>query len=282
MKEEKWNLIIRPQARWFDLNLKEAWRYRDLLVLLVKRDFIAQYKQTILGPLWHFITPVFTTLTFTVIFGNIAKLPTDGLPAIVFYMSGVTIWNYFAQILTSTSNTFVTNAGIFGKVYFPRIVSPLATVFSKTIQFAIQLLLLLSFVVYYKMTGFLPGMDWINLLLIPLVVVIIAGMGLGLGIMLSSLTTKYRDLSVLIGFGVNLLMYMTPVIFPLSSVSAKFRAVLELNPLTAVIEFFRYITVGVGSFNSGSLIYSFVWMMVLCFLGLMLFNRVEKNVMDTV
>ncbi len=204
------------------------------------------------------------------------------MPPIVFYMSGVTIWNFFAQTLTSTSNTFITNAGIFGKVYFPRIVSPLATVLSKTIQFGIQLLLLLSFVTYYKYTGSLPGMNWMNLLLIPFVVLMMSGMGLGLGIMLSSLTTKYRDLSVLIGFGVNLLMYLTPVIYPLSSVSDRFRAVLGLNPLTPVIEFFRYITVGVGSFDAASLFYSFIWMAGLCLLGLLLFNKVEKNVMDTV
>ena len=225
--QSDWDLIIQPKNRWLDLQLREIWRYRDLLFLFVKRDFIAQYKQTILGPLWHFINPIFTTLTFTVIFGNIAKLSTDGTPQLVFYMSGITIWNLFAQTLTSTGSTFLSNTGIFGKVYFPRLVSPLATVLSKTIQFGIQLLLLLCFVGYYKWGGQLMDMNWVNLLYLPLVVILMSGFGLGIGIIISSMTTKYRDLNVLIGFGINLFMYATPVIYPLSSVPDKYRYLLS-------------------------------------------------------
>jgi len=279
---QDWDLIIQTKKRWLDLQLLEVWRYRDLLLLFVKRDFIAQYKQTILGPLWHFINPLFTTLTFTIIFGNIAKLSTDGTPQLVFYMSGIAIWNLFAQTLTSTGSTFLANAGIFGKVYFPRLVSPLATVLSKTIQFGIQLLLLLCFVVYYKWNGLLSEMHWVNLLYLPLVVILMSGIGLGLGIILSALTTKYRDLNVLIGFGINLFMYATPIIYPLSSVPEQYRLYLEWNPISPLIEFFRFIFTGVGTFNLYSIGYSAFMTLVLVFLGMLIFNRVERTYMDTV
>jgi lipopolysaccharide transport system permease protein len=265
-----------------DLQLREVWRYRDLLLLFVKRDFIAQYKQTILGPLWHFINPIFTTLTYTVIFGNIANLSTDGTPQVVFYMSGITIWNFFAQTLTGTGSTFLNNAGIFGKVYFPRMVSPLATVLSRTIQFGIQLLLLLFFVSYYKWNGYLGGMSWINLLYLPLVVFIMGGFGLGLGIIVSSLTTKYRDMNVLIGFGISLLMYSTPVIYPLSAVPDKYQYLIAWNPITPLIEFFRFIFTGTGTFSGYMLGYSAVMMICFVLTGMIIFNRVEKTFMDTV
>ena len=277
-----WDIIIRPRDKWLDLKLRDVWRYRDLLLLFVQRDFVAQYKQTVLGPLWHFINPIFTTLTYTLIFGNIAKLSTDGTPQLVFYMSGVTIWNFFAQTLTGTGSTFLTNAGIFGKVYFPRLVSPLATVCSKMIQFGIQLLLLLIFVGYYRATGYLPGMAWHNLLYLPLIVLLMGGFGLGLGIILSSLTTKYRDLNVLIGFGINLFMYATPVIYPLSSIPAEYRVFLEWNPLSPLVEFFRYIFTGAGTFSPATLGYSTAMMALFLFIGLLIFNRVEKTFMDTV
>lgn len=286
MKKEEdiqnWDLIIQPKNRLLDLQLSEIWRYRDLMLLFVKRDFIAQYKQTVLGPLWHFINPIFTTLTYTVIFGNIAKLSTDGTPRLVFYMSGITIWNLFAQTLTGTGSTFLTYAGIFGKVYFPRMVSPLATVMSTMIKFSIQLGLLLCFVVYHKVQGYMPGMDWTNLIYLPVVVVLMSGFGLGLGIILSSLTTKYRDLNILVGFGINLLMYATPVIYPLSSVPGEYRYLLEWNPISPLIEFFRYLFTGAGTFSAYSLGYSALMMGIFLFFGILIFNRVEKTFMDTV
>lgn len=281
-KDADWDLVVTSKHRLLNLNLKEVWRYRDLMFLFVKRDFVAQYKQTILGPLWHFINPIFTTLMYTIIFGNIAKLSTDGTPQLVFYMSGITIWNFFAQTLTGTGSTFLTNAGIFGKVYFPRMVSPLATALSKTLLFSIQLLLLLCFVIHYKWTNQLPLMEWKSLLFLPLVVFLTSGFGLGLGIILSSLTTKYRDLNVLVGFGINLLMYTTPVIYPLSSVPDQYRALILWNPLSPLVEFYRYIFTGVGTFSIGSLGYSTAMMAILMFFGLLIFNKVEKTFMDTV
>jgi lipopolysaccharide transport system permease protein len=278
----EWDLIISPDGSFFSLNLREIWRYRDLLILFVKRDFVAQYKQTILGPLWHFISPIFTTLTFTFIFGNVAKLSTDGTPQLVFYMSGITIWNYFSQTLTSTGSTFLANAGIFGKVYFPRMVSPLATVLSNTIKFGIQFLMLMFVVGYFYLEGKLPGFEWVNLLLVPVVVIMAGVMGLGLGIILSSLTTKYRDMNVLVGFGINLLMYATPVIYPLSSVPDKYRYLMEWNPVSPLVELFRYIFTGAGTFTAYSLGYSALLMSVILLIGMLVFNRVEKNFMDTV
>jgi lipopolysaccharide transport system permease protein len=279
---KEWDLVIRPQNRLLDLQLREVWRYRDLLLLFVKRDFIAHYKQTIFGPLWHFISPIFTTLTYTVIFGNVAKLSTDGTPQLVFYMSGITIWNLFSQTLTGTGSTFVSNAGIFGKVYFPRLVSPLATVLSTMIKFGIQLLLLLCVVIYHKVNGALPYLSWLNLLYLPLIVLLASCFGLSLGIILSSLTTKYRDLNVLVSFGLNLFMYATPVIYPLSSVPAQYRYLLDWNPISPVIELFRFVFTGVGTFTSYSLGYSALMMGFLLFLGMMIFNKVEKTFMDTV
>ncbi len=279
---ENWDLIIKPQNRLLDLQLREVWRYRDLLILFVKRDFIAQYKQTILGPLWHFISPVFTTLIYTVIFGNIAKLSTDGTPQVVFYMSGITIWNLFSQTLTGTGSTFLTNAGIFGKVYFPRLVSPLATVLSTMIKFSIQLVLLLGVVIFYKMNGSLPYLNWFNLLYLPLIVLLASCFGFGLGIILSSLTTKYRDLNVLVSFGLNLFMYASPVIYPLSSVPKQYHYLLDWNPISPVIELFRYVFTGAGTFTLDSLFYSTFMLCLFLFSGLLVFNRVEKTFMDTV
>jgi lipopolysaccharide transport system permease protein len=280
--QKDWDLIIQPKVQWLDLQLGDVWRYRDLLFLFVKRDFVAQYRQTILGPLWHFISPIFTTITYTIIFGNIAQLSTDGTPKAVFYLSGIAIWNFFSSTMNGTGSTFITNAGIFGKVYFPRLISPLSMVISRLIAFSIQLLMLISFVVYFKLQGFLENMCWINLVYLPLVLLVIAGFGLGAGIIISSLTTKYRDLNVLFSFGVNLLMYATPVIYPLSTIPGKYRVFLEWNPISPVIEFFRYMFTGMGTFTVGSLTYSVCMMSMILFIGLLLFNRVEKTFMDTV
>ena len=279
---EKWDLVISSNNKLLSLNLKEVWKYRDLLILFVKRDFVAQYKQTILGPFWHFISPIFTTLTYTFIFGNVAKLSTDGTPQLVFYMSGITIWNYFSGTLTSTGSTFLSNAGIFGKVYFPRMVSPLSTVLSNTIKFGIQFLMLMGFVLYFNIKGQLDGFEWIHLFYLPVIVLLSGLLGLGFGTILSSVTTKYRDLNVLVGFGMNLLMYATPVIYPLSSVPLKYREWLELNPVTPLVEFFRYVFTGTGTFTMGSIGYSAVVTIGILIIGMIIFNRVEKTFMDTV
>lgn len=279
---EDWDLVIKPKANLFDLNLKEVWKYRDLLWLFVKRDFIAQYKQTILGPLWHLIQPVFTTIMFLLVFGKIANIPTDGVNPVLFYMSGITIWTYFSSCLNSTSSTFVANAGIFGKVYFPRLVIPLSSVMSNIVKFGIQFLLLLAMMVFYSFKGF-PidfGIAW---LWIPVLLIMMAGLGLGLGIIISSLTTKYRDLTVLIGFAVQLLMYVTPIVYPLSFIKNKsYGKIIEWNPLTPIVECWKYALFGKGSFDIGGLLYSTGFIIVVLFFGLLIFSKVEKTFMDTV
>lgn len=280
--DDHWDQVIEPRGKWFDLNLQEVWRYRDLLMLFVKRDFVAQYKQTILGPLWHFIQPIFTTLMFLFIFGKVANIPTDGIDAIPFYMSGITIWNYFSSCLTATSSTFVANAGIFGKVYFPRLVIPLSTVMSNMVKFGIQFLLLLSVMIFYgiKTGHFHFGLSW---LLIPVLVLMMAGMGLGLGIIISSLTTKYRDFNVLIGFAIQLLMYATPVAYPLSFLKDKpYAAWVAWNPLSPIVESFRYALFGTGTLDVVHLIYSAVFIIIVLFLGMLIFSKVERTFMDTV
>jgi len=289
--DNNWDLEIKPQSHLLDINLKEVWKYRDLLWMFVKRDFTAQYKQTILGPLWHFIQPLFTTIVFLVVFTNIAKISTDGVPPVLFYMSGITIWNYFSSCLNATSSTFVANAGIFGKVYFPRLVIPLSTVLSNIVKFGIQFLLLLAAMLWYKLSSIpLPSAEKLNLshppstfILIPMIIIIMAGLGLGLGIIISSMTTKYRDLTVLIGFAVQLLMYATPVVYPLSTItSEKLRFWITLNPLTPLVEAFRYSILGVGSFDILSFGYSVGFMVIILFIGLLIFSKVEKTFMDTV
>ena len=282
VEDEEWDLVIQPNAALLDLNLKEVWRYRDLLWLFVKRDFSAQYKQTILGPLWHFIQPIFTTVVFLLVFGKIANIPTDGIEPALFYMSGISIWNYFSSCLTATSNTFVANAGIFGKVYFPRLVIPFSTVLSNMVKFGIQLLLLLAVMTYFgiKNQSFHFGVSW---LLIPLLVLMMAGLGLGLGIIISSLTTKYRDFNVLIGFAVQLLMYATPVAYPLSFLKAnKYASWIAWNPLTPIVEAFRYALFATGSANATGLLYSGAFILLVLFVGMLIFSKVERTFMDTV
>lgn len=278
---ETWDLIIQPQRSLFDLHLDDLWRYRDLVMLFVRRDFVAVYKQTILGPLWYLIQPLLTTLTFTVIFGNIAKLPTDGLPQFLFYMSGTVIWTYFAECLTKTSNTFVQNAHLFGKVYFPRLAVPVSILFSNLITFGIQFAFFLVFMGFFALNGAdVRPNAWI--LAAPLLVVLMAGLGLGFGIIISSLTTKYRDLRFLVQFGVQLLMYATPVIYPASSIPAQFQWIIKLNPMTPIVETFRYAFLGAGSLHPADLLYSAVFMLVVVFVGAVMFNRVEATFMDTV
>ena len=245
--EGQWTEVIRPRGHVFDLKLKEVWRYRDLLLLFVRRDFTAAYKQTILGPVWHFIQPAFTTFMFLIVFNKIAKIPTDSLPPVLFYMSSITIWNYFSACLGSSSATFAANAGIFGKVYFPRLVSPLSSIISNLVRFGIQCTLLIAMMIYYAAIGVYTVHPGWQLLLVPVLVVVIAAVGLGMGIIISSLTTKYRDLNILISFGVGLLMYITPVVYPMSYLEqSKYTNLIRWNPLSPLVEGFRYAVLGQG------------------------------------
>jgi lipopolysaccharide transport system permease protein len=279
--QENWDLVITPKRSFWDFRFRELWEYRDLVFMFVRRDFVAVYKQTILGPLWYLLQPLLTTLTYMVIFGNVAKLSTDGLPQILFYMSGVILWGYFSNCLTKTSTTFIDNANLFGKVYFPRMAVPVAIIISNFNTFLVQLIFFLCFYFYYFFTTDLihPNM---YLLLFPLLVVILAMLGLGTGIIISSLTTKYRDLRFLVTFGVQLLMFATPVIYPLSSVPEGFKQILLWNPMTAVIETFRFGFLGTGSFHWSYLLYSGLLALGTLLLGELIFNRIERNFMDTV
>ncbi|WP_026903747.1 ABC transporter permease [Pedobacter glucosidilyticus] len=280
--QEEWDLEIQPKNKLFDLQLKEVWHYRDLMWLFVKRDFVAQFKQTILGPLWHVIQPALTTMMFLLVFGKIARIPTDGIAPAAFYMAGLTIWNYFAACLTGTSGTFTANASIFGKVYFPRIVMPLSVVISNMVKFAIQFALLIVVMVYYHFNGY-PIQLSANLLFIPFIVLLMAGIGLGLGIIISSVTTKYRDFAVLLSFAVQLLMYATPVIYPLSYLQGKsFRWLVDINPLSAVVESFKYVLFSKGYVDPLHILYSIIFMLLSVGIGYIIFNRVEKSFMDTV
>lgn len=279
--ESEWSLEIKPVSGWFNFQLKDVWKYRDLLFMFVRRDFVSVYKQTILGPSWFFLQPILTTITFTIVFGKIAKIPTDDVPPVLFYMSGIVCWGYFADCFTRTSSTFIANAHIFGKVYFPRLISPLSNVISILIKFGIQMTLLIGFLIYYKLNGALVNPN-AYILLTPYLIFIMAGLGLGFGIIVSSLTTKYRDLSFLVGFGVQLLMYATPVIYPLSAAPDKYKWIILLNPMTSIIDTFRVAFLGAGEFNPGNLIYSSVFMVVIMTIGVIIFNRIEKTFMDTV
>jgi lipopolysaccharide transport system permease protein len=272
---------ISPRDKLLDLRLKEIWQYRDLLLIFVYRDFVTVYKQTILGPLWFFIQPFLTTIVFTVIFGSIAKISTDGLPPMMFYLAGVTSWNYFAGCFQKTSNTFVNNAGIFGKVFFPRVITPLSVIISNLILFSIQFLLFLLFLFYFIFMGANVHPNP-YILLLPWLIILMGIMGLGFGMLVSALTTKYRDLQFLIQFGIQLLMYAAPVIYPLSSIPAKYHWILIANPMTSIIETFRYSFLGAGSLSLYGLIYSTIFTTFIFFLGLIIFNRTEKNFMDTV
>jgi lipopolysaccharide transport system permease protein len=276
-----WDLIIEPQTSLLDLNLKDVWRYRDLLWLLVKRDFVSFYKQTILGPLWFFIQPLFTTIIFTFIFGNLAGLSTDGLPQPLFYMAGITAWNYFADCLTKTSTVFRDNANIFGKVYFPRLIMPLSIVVSNLVRFGVQMLLFFMMMAYYAYTGgsFAPNA---YILLFPILVLQMALLGLGLGLVITALTTKYRDLAFLISFGVQLMMYATTVIYPLSAAPANYKWLIELNPMTGIIEAFRFGFLGQGELTFSSFGYSVAFTLVALVLGVIIFNKTEKTFVDTV
>jgi lipopolysaccharide transport system permease protein len=277
----EWTQVIQPHGKLFDLKLDELWRYRDLIALFVRRDFVAQYKQTILGPAWHLIQPLFTTIVFTIVFGKIAKIPTEGVPPFLFFMAGTVMWSYFSGVLTGTSSTFTANAGIFGKVYFPRLCIPVANLFSKLIAFSIQFLFFLCFLGYFMWNGAAVSPNaWA--LLTPLLLLMMAALGLGLGVIVSSLTTRYRDLTVVVGFGVQLLMYATPVIYPLSAIPESYRFLMLFNPIAPVMEIFRHAYLGSGEVDSVLLLFSILMISGVLFVGIVLFNRVERTFMDTV
>jgi lipopolysaccharide transport system permease protein len=280
-KTQDWDLIIEPNSSLLKLNFKDVWRYRDLLVMFVKRDFVSFYKQTVLGPLWFFIQPIFTTIVFVFVFGNLAGLSTDGLPQYLFYLSGITAWNYFSDCLTKTSTVFKDNANIFGKVYFPRLIMPLSIVVSNLVRFGVQLVLFFIVMVYFGIQGANFKITY-AVVLFPFLVILMALLGLGLGLIITAMTTKYRDLSFLVTFGVQLLMYGTTVIYPLSAAPEKYRYLIELNPMTGIIEAFRFAFLGQGHLTLNSLIYSIVFAMSAAFLGMIIFNRTERSFVDTI
>ena len=274
--------IIKPKGKLFEIDFKEIWRYRDLLVMFIKRDIVTQYKQTILGPTWYFIQPALTTIMYMVVFGGIAGISTDGLPQPLFYLAGIVLWQYFSECLNKTSATFTQNQHIFGKVYFPRLISPLSNVLSNLVRMSIQFLLFLIVYIYYVAVG-VDVMPNAYALLLPLLIVMLAGLSLGFGIIISSMTTKYRDLTILFTFIVQLWMYATPVIYPLSTITnEKIRMLMGINPLTSIFEAFKYGMLGVGQFSWGGLGYSFGFMVVLLLVGVMVFNKVQRSFMDTV
>ena len=281
---DTWTTVIKPKEKLLQVDFKELWRYRDLTSLFVRRNITTQYKQTILGPLWYIIQPTITVLIYMVVFGGIAKIPTDGLPQPLFYLSGVCLWQYFSDCLSKTSSTFTANAGIFGKVYFPRMVVPISTVVSNLLRFAIQLGLFMVVYAIYQI-WVIPGQihtNWYALLL-PVLVLLLAGLALGFGVLFSSLTTKYRDLQLMLDYFVRLWMYATPVVWPLSTITnPKLHLAMTLNPLTPIIEAFKYGFLGAGEFSWGGLAYSFLFMVVLMAIGIVLFNRVQRTFMDTV
>ena len=279
--EKKKITTIKPKTGWLDINLKEIWQYKDLIKMFVKRNFTTMYKQTILGPLWFIINPIMTTLVFTLVFGNIAGLSTDGTPAFLFYLAGNTVWSYFSTCLTNTSNTFTGNAHIFGKVYFPRLTMPIATVIFGLISFMIQFLMTVIVYIYYFAIGAVPAITPL-VLLTPLLVLEIMLLGLGFGIIISSLTTKYRDLNVLVGFGVSLWMYATPIVYTTATLPETWRNIIMLNPMSPIVETFRYIFTGAGGVPVEYLLLSVITTVVVLTLGIILFSKVEKTFMDTV
>ena len=276
----EWTNVISSDHSLFKLNLKEVWDYRDLVYMFVKRDFVSSFKQTILGPLWFFINPILTTIVFTLVFGGIANLPTDGIPPVLFYLAGNTLWGYFSSTMLSVSNVFTGNAGIFGKVYFPRLVMPITIVISNLMRFGVQFLLFLVVFFYYWYKGEVTPNWWV--LFTPIFILMMSLFALGVGMIFSSLTTKYRDLSMLLTFGISLYMYATPVIYPTSMLSAKIQPYAKYNPLTGIFEGFKYAWMGVGEFNPIMLVYSTIIILILLAIGTVIFNKVEKGFMDTV
>ncbi|MGE8555257.1 MAG: ABC transporter permease [Chryseobacterium jejuense] len=278
--QQKWTETIEANHSLFDLKLKEVWQYKDLIYMFVKRDFISSFKQTILGPIWFFINPIFTTITYLIIFGRFAKLPTDGAPGVLFYLAGVTLWNYFSGALLGTTATFTGNANIFGKVYFPRLVTPISIVISNLMRLSVQFLLFLTVWVYYLINNEISPNWWV--LATPFLLILMALFALGVGMIFSALTTKYKDLSMLLTFGISLYMYATPVIYPVSMLPGYFKKLASFNPLTGIFECFKYGWLGVGDFSPTMLIASTIIILILLAIGVVTFNKVEKTFMDTV
>jgi lipopolysaccharide transport system permease protein len=282
LNDEEWDEIILPKRKLFDLQLKGVWKYRDLLYMQVKRDFIAVYKQTILGPLWFVIQPLLTTLAFTIIFGKFAKIGTDGIPHVLFYLGGITCWNFFSESLTGVSSVFKDNQGTFGKVYFPRLIPAFAVTISKLQKFSIQLLLFLCVYFFYLFTTQGIVQPQLHLLLLPILIFLVGLLALGFGLLITSLTTKYKDLTFLLNFGVQLFMYATPVIYPLSTLPEDKQIWLSLNPMTSFVETFKFSFLGSGTLHWGYLLYSSVFAIVAFFIGIIVYNKVERNFMDTI
>lgn len=281
IQSDKWDIVIDSKTSLFDLKLKEVWRYRDLLWLLIRRDFVAFYKQTIFGPIWFFIQPIFTTITFVFVFGNLAGISTDGLPQPLFYMAGITAWTYFSECFLKTSTVLRDNANIFGKVYFPRIIMPLSIVFSNLVKFSVQFLLLIIMILYYFFKGYQFQFS-IYIFALPILILTMAAQGLAFGMIISALTTKYRDLALLLAFGIQLLMYATPIAYPLSSLTKTTKLIVQLNPVTYIIEGFRKSILGVGDFDIIKLLYLVGISVVFLIFGLIVFNKVEKDFVDTI
>ena len=284
-KEDEWLYTISAKRKLIDFNFKEIWRYRDLLFLFVKRDIVTLYKQTILGPLWYLIQPLFTSVIFTLIFNNLGQIKTGSVPPFLFNLAGITAWNYFRDCLNNTSSTFTKNQNIFGKVYFPRVILPMSITISNLLKFGIQLLIFIGFFIYYYATGYKLSINS-NIVLFPVYVVIMAMLGLGLGMIFSSLTTKYRDLTVLLTFAVQLLMYVSAVPYPMSEAKSKFPPlvanIVEYNPLTQIMEGFRYMLLDIGEFNLVRFLYTLGISLFIFLFGLVIFNRTEKSFIDTV
>lgn len=281
-QSNKYHIHLERKNGWFDINLKEVWQYRDLIWLFTKRTFILRYKQTILGPLWVILQPLMTTLIFTLVFGGIAGISTDGVPQVLFYMGGNAVWSFFAACLNGTATTFTGNANVFGKVYFPRLVSPISTVLSSMINFLIQLAMFLCFWVYYLIVGEVSP-NYVGILMLPVIMVYLGLLGLGFGVIVSSLTTKYRDLTMLVGFGVSLWMYITPVVFPVSTLgNGGLYHLVMLNPVTCAVETFRWAFLGQGVFDPLNWLISTAIMIVVISVGVVIFSKVEKTFMDTV
>lgn len=279
--KEKWDLVIKPNKGLMSFNFKELWQYRDLLMMFVKRDVVTLYKQTVLGPIWFFIQPIMTMLVYVVVFGNIAKISTDGIPQPLFYLSGIIIWNYFSECFLQTSDTFTQNQNMFGKVYFPRLIMPFSKVVSGIIKFLIQFTLFMGVYVYYAAQGVGISVSW-SILLVPYLILLMAGLGLGFGLIFTSMTTKYRDLKFLVQFGVQLLMYATPIIYPMSTITGRLRDIIYFNPLAHIVESFKYAFLGKGELSMNGILYASVFTVIIVFLGILIFNKTERTFVDTI
>jgi lipopolysaccharide transport system permease protein len=280
--DNTWTTLITPKNKWYKINFREIWDYRDLILIFAKRDIISIYKQTILGPIWFLLGPLFTVFTYTFLFSEVAHLSTDGLPGPLFYLGGTTLWNYFQACFNGASATFSANAGIFGKVYFPRLVTPISLILSNLLKFSLQFLTYLGFLFYYHLTNPTIKFHYELLFLLPFVIVVLAMIAMGCGILISSLTSKYRDLTMIVGIGMTLFMYATPIMYPVSAIPEMYKPYLHLNPISPLIEAFRYVFTGTGVFDVIQLMYSFLFASLVLIIGIFVFHKTEKTFMDTI